>query len=417
MNSLRYALVVAGKELQVLSKDRGSLAVLFLLPLLLSSLIGSANSALFGASEEGEEPAISLNILLVDEDGGQYANQIVSILHGINELKLETVDSATEADKRVADGEALGAIILPAGFSQNIDAYEPAQILVILDPVKEVGASIIRGIMNQVVGEVTVWGEVSYGIRTVFDESGVLDNAPVELRRAAEAQTLGAIMTQLQSMRQSPLISVRSESLAAVEDAQPGNAFGYIVPNFAVMFAFFLIGLIAATLLREKEEGSLRRLIAAPIPPGSIIAGKMFAYMLVIVLQVIVLFGVGRLAFDMPLGDAPLGLLLLTLALAMSSSSLGMLLAAWAKTSSQADSTGTIIGFILAGLGGCIVLFPRDSFMGTLSLLTPHGHATRAFHDLLNAGSGVADILPQIGALIGFAVLFFLVAIWRFKFE
>jgi len=105
------------------------------------------------------------------------------------------------------------------------------------------------------------------------------------------------------------------------------------------------------------------------------------------------------------------------LALAMASSSLGMLLAAWAKTSSQADSTGTIVGFILAGLGGCIVTFPRDSFMDTLSLLTPHGHAVRAFHDLMNAGSGVVDILPQIGALVGFAVLFFLVAIWRFKFD
>lgn len=417
MNSLRYILVIAGKELQVLSKDRGSLAILFLLPLLLSSLLGSAGAAFYGTSEEGEEPAISLDVILVDEDGGQYATQIANILHDIDELNIETMESATDADKRVAEGEVLGAIILPSDFSQKIDAYQPAEVVVVLDPVKEVGASIIAGIMNQVVGEVTVWGEISYGIRSVFDESGALEDAPTELRRAAEAQSLGAIMTQIQSMRQNPLVTIQSESLSEVEETSSGNAFGFIVPNFTVMFAFFLIGVIAATLLKEKEEGSLRRLIAAPMPSSTIIGGKIAAYMLVIILQVVVLFGIASLAFSMPLGDAPLGLILLTLALALASSSLGMLLAAWAKTSSQADSTGTIVGFILAGLGGCIVTFPRDSFMGNLSLLTPHGHATRAFHDLLNAGSGVVDILPQIGALLGFAVLFFLVAMWQFKFD
>jgi hypothetical protein len=55
--------------------------------------------------------------------------------------------------------------------------------------------------------------------------------------------------------------------------------------------------------------------------------------------------------------------------------------------------------------------------MAKLSLLTPHGHAVRGFYSLLNYGEGVIDILPRIGAVAGFAVLFFLVAMWRFRFE
>jgi len=342
---------------------------------------------------------------------------MVDVLHEIKELNITELDSPTEADALVADGEAIAAIIIPSDFGQGVDAYEPTQIQVVVDPSKEVGASIVSGIMNQVVGEVILVGELSYGIRTVFAESGVLENAPPEVHRAAEAQSLGAILTQLQSMRRNPLIAVRGEELGNVEETEPTNVFGFIVPNFAVMFSFFLVGVVGATLLKEKEDGSFRRLIAAPMPRSAIIAGKMLAYMLIVVLQVIVLFAVGNVAFNMPLGDSVAGLFLLSLALAMSSSALGMLIASWAKSSSQADSTGTIIGFILAGIGGCIVGFPDGSFMDKLSLITPHGHAVRGFYSLLNYGEGVIDILPQIGAVAGFAVIFFLIAMWRFRFE
>jgi ABC-2 type transport system permease protein len=416
METLRYTLAIAGKELQVLLKDRGSLAVLFLLPLLLASLLGSMYTS-FANATDGEEETISLDIFLVNEDDGRYATSIVTALEDIDELTIEKLDSELEADERIADAQALAAIIIPADFSQRIDDYEQTEIKVIVDPAQVVAAGIVSGIMKQVAGEVQVVGEISYGIRTVFEESGVLKDAPPELAQAAEAQTLGAIMTQVQAMRQNPIITVRNEDLAGVEETEPVNAFGYVVPNFTVMFSFFLIGVVGATLLREKEEGSFRRLIAAPIPRGTIIAGKMLAYILVVVLQVAVLFGVSSAAFGMPLGDSPLGLLLLALALAMSATALGMVLAAWSKTSSQADSMGTIIGFVLAGLGGCIVGFPDGSFMDTVKMFTPHGHALQGFYGLLNDGFGVVDVLPQAGILVGFTAVFFLAAMWRFKFE
>ncbi|MCB9420221.1 MAG: ABC transporter permease [Ardenticatenaceae bacterium] len=416
MNNLRYTLAVAGKELQVMLKDRGSLVVLFLLPLLLASLLGSMYQS-FGIMGGDEEQTISLDVFLVNGDDGEYAKQVVTALESIDELNITTLDSAPEADERVADAQALAAIIIPADFSQKIDTYEPTQVQVIVDPAQEVAAGIISGIMNQVLGEVQVVGEISYGIRSVFAESGVLEGAPPEMQRAAEAQSLGAIMTQLQAMRLNPTITVRSEDMAGLEAAEPVNVFGYVVPNFTVMFSFFLIGVIAATLLREKEEGSFRRLIAAPLPHGTIIAGKMLAYMLVVVLQVVILFGVASFAFGMPLGDSPLGLLLLTIALAMSATALGLLLAAWAKTSSQADSLGTIIGFVLAGLGGCIVSFSDGSFMEVVSKFTPHGHALAGFYGLLNGGFGVVDVLPQVGWLVGFTAVFFIIAMWRFRFE
>ncbi len=231
MNNLRYTLAVAGKELQVMLKDRGSLVVLFLLPLLLASLLGSMFQASTVTGDD-EEETISLDVFLVNNDDGEYAKQVVSALRSIDELNITTLTSVTRADERVADAQALAAIIIPADFSQKIDAYEATEVQVIVDPAQEVAAGIISGIMNQVLSEVEVVGEVSYGIRSVFAESGVLEGAPPEMQRAAEAQTLGAIMTQLQGMRLNPTIAVQSEDMAGVEAAGPINLFGYIVPNF-----------------------------------------------------------------------------------------------------------------------------------------------------------------------------------------
>ena len=185
------------------------------------------------------------------------------------------------------------------------------------------------------------------------------------------------------------------------------------------MFAFFLMGEIAATILIEKEEGSFRRLMAAPMPRGAIIAGKMLTYTLVVLLQVAFLFGVASIAFDMPLGESPLGLLILSLSLALAASALGMLLAAFAKTSSQANMLGTLGGFVLGGLGGTFAVWRSQpgSLMDQLSLVTPHAHALRGFDTLLIEGGGVMDILPQAGILLGFAVVFFVVAMRRFRFE
>ena len=101
MNNLRYTLAIAGKELQVMFKDRGSLVVLFLLPLLLASLLGSMYQSL-GVTGGDEEQTISLDVFLVNNDDGEYAKQVVSALKSIDELNITTLYSVTRADERVA---------------------------------------------------------------------------------------------------------------------------------------------------------------------------------------------------------------------------------------------------------------------------------------------------------------------------
>jgi ABC-2 type transport system permease protein len=407
---IRNALAIAWKDLQVLFRDRAQLAVLFVMPFMFGLLFGGIGG---GAAE--------FKVYLVNDDPGQYGTQVVNTLNQVEVLSIEELDTVQEADQKIADGEAATAIIIPADFSQDVDAFDPvndpARVQVIVDPAQQQEGGIVTGIVNDIMTWVNMQGEIQHGIRTIMDESGVFDALDDRARRGLEAQSLGAIMTQLLKASTDPLISVKSEDLEGVETQLPNNRFGVYATGYTVMFAFFIVGTISITLLTEKEQGTFRRLLASPLHRGSIILGKMLAYTLVVGLQVLVMFGVGRAFFDMPLGDSPLGLVLLTLALALAATSLGMLVATVAQSRGQAITISTLLSVVLAVVGGVMAGVPtKGNPMYWPSRLTPHAHAITAYFKLM-VGGGVADILPQMGLLLGVAALFFVIAIWRFRFE
>ena len=407
---IKDTLAVAWKELQVLFKDRGELAVLFLMPIMFASVIGSA----FG----GGTPGIS--VYLVNQDPGQYGTQVKDILYQIETLRITELDTVEQADRQVADGQALAAIVIPADFSQKVNEFEQTSVQVIVDPTQQKYGSIITGMMNKVLTPVVLQGEIQYGIKAVMEESGLLEDQDPSVLRMIEAQTTGAVMTRLQKAFENPQITVKSEDLEGVESSWQqslDSAYSYTVPSYAVMFAFFIVGTIAGTIMKEKDQGTFRRLLASPIHRGAIIAGKMLAYMLVVGLQILVVFAVGSGFFGMPLGNSPLGLLLLTVALALSATALGMLVAALVKTRSQVDTVATVLGLVLAAVGGSLTPIPEEGFIHMLSQLTPHAHAIEGYLKLTSEGAGVIQVLPQAGLLAGVGVLFFLVAMWRFKFD
>ncbi len=420
MNTARHTLTVTGKEIQLLLRERGSLAVLFLLPLLIGSLYGTMQTQL---ARDAEANPIFLTAALVNQDDGVFGQELSQALHGISILEIVTPATPAEAERQVAEGQVTAAIVVPADFTAQVSAYEPSGLTVILDPADPTRAEIVNGIMQTAVAEVTLWGEVRYGVQTVLRESGLLDDADPEAVRAAEAQSLGVVMTRINELRRDPLIRVSSEDLKGATVEGGITVFlAHLFPGITVMFVFFVVGMAGESLLRERETGTLRRLIAAPIPKAAVIAGKVLAFTLLVCMQVAVLLSVAHIAFQMPLGRAPLALVLLTVILGIVASAMGMLVASFAKTSKQADSVGTILGFVLAGVGGAIAIgqFPlarAGGPMATIAKLTPHAHAVEAYYRLMGEQAGLVDILPQMAILLGMAALFAAIAARRFRFD
>lgn len=418
MKTINYVLSVFWKEVQLMLKDVGALALFFLLPLLMSSLIGGINVM----TQQQDATVILLRVALVNADNGAFGSEIAKALGEIEELEITPYATAGAAEEQVAQGKVTAAVIIPAQFSDHINAHEPVAIDIIVDPGEPQSAGIVTGIMNHVVAEVTIWGEVQYGVRSLLEESGVLQTlAPAE-QQAVGAQTLGAIMTVLNEMRRTPAIAVASESQETAGDLDWLPLFlALTFAGFTVMFIFINTSWSSGALLAERETGTLRRLLAAPIPRGAVIVGKMLAFVALSCMQVVVMFSVASIFFDVPLGESPLALVCVTLSVAIASTSMGMLIAALSKSSDKAGNTGVIAGLVLSAIGGCmgvrVPLTRTEGFAGILARLTPQGHAVTAFYSVMAEKATLVQVLPQIGILLAMATVFYAIAVWRFKFE
>jgi ABC-2 type transport system permease protein len=419
MKNIRYTLAVAWKEIQIFLRDRGAMAMFLLFPILLSSVQGGGNLMAY----EEETSSILLHVGLVNEDPGTFGSEIAKVLQSIDVLAIETFTRGDEAEGKVAKGEAAAAILIPADFSEKINAYTPVAIEVIVDPAQPQSVSIITGIMNTVVDEVTIWGEVQYGVRTVLDNSGLLDGATPQQMAAIGAQNLGVIMTSLNEMRRNPAIEVISEDMKG--EVATGGIMAYVSYVYAayiVLFIFFVVGICAESIQDEREMGTLRRLVSAPIPRGAVIGGKMLGFMLIPCLQAIILFTVGNLAFGVPLGQSPAGLIVLTIVAAGVSTSLGLLLAALVKSKKQASDMGLLLSFALGFLGGAIPIgqLQMTRMEGPISILSrivPHANAIEAYYKLIAENASLVDILPEIGILLGMMLVFLVIAARRFRFD
>ena len=228
-------------------------------------------------------------------------------------------------------------------------------------------------------------------------------------------------MTQLQAMQSNPPIAVVGQGLAV--DPEPVNLIDSFMPAFAVMFAFFLTGHIGQTFHRERDEGTFRRLLASPLSRTAIIAGPMLAYMLIVVLQVVFLFGIGAGLFKLEhrrfAGGPAGGVLALGLAVA----TFGLLLGVLTRTGKQADTLGTLVAFVLPFISG---IFPMNSLepsymsggiIGTIGMFIPHMHAAEGFRLVMTGEGTVETVLLQVGDCWCSPLMFFVIASRRLRFD
>jgi ABC-2 type transport system permease protein len=189
------------------------------------------------------------------------------------------------------------------------------------------------------------------------------------------------------------------------------------VPGYTVLGVFFIVGTMAGSILEEKREGTFRRLLVAPLPRSVLLAGKILPYYVVNLIQIALMFGVAHLLFGMAVGD-PAALVAISMALAAAATGLGIMLAALGKTEAQVGGLTTLLTLTLSALGGCLMpTHIMPGFLQTMSRFTPHAWAMQGFQDVLVRGYGLAGILPEAGVLLGFAAVFFLIGVWRFRFD
>ena len=178
-----------------------------------------------------------------------------------------------------------------------------------------------------------------------------------------------------------------------------------------------LIG-ISAAFAYERQRGTLRRLLTTPTGRGTYLLGTILGFVFWALVQMTLLVTFGALVMKVNWVDNPAALAVIMTASALAAASLGTMLGTLVRTESQASGLSIMLGMVMALLGGCwypIELFPAlvQNFVKVL----PTTWAMKGMLDILMRGQGVVGILPVAGVLLGFAVLFFVIGIWRFKYE
>jgi ABC-2 type transport system permease protein len=112
------------------------------------------------------------------------------------------------------------------------------------------------------------------------------------------------------------------------------------------------------------------------------------------------------------------GLAVMLLAGAFAAAAFGTMLGTFVKTAAQANGLSIMLGMVMALMGGCwypLELFPKA--IQTAVLILPTTWAMNGLLDLTLRGRGLVAILPEAGVLLGFTAVFFVIGIWRFKYE
>lgn len=168
----------------------------------------------------------------------------------------------------------------------------------------------------------------------------------------------------------------------------------------------------------ERQRGTLRRILVTPTRKATYLVSTIFGQVITALFQMSLLIGFGILVMKLNWGQNLPGLLVMMLAGALAAAAFGTMLGTMVRSSNQANGLSIMLGMVMALLGGCwypLELFPQA--VQTAVKVLPTTWAMQGLLDLVLRGQGLIDILPEAGVLLGFAAVFFVIGIWRFRYE
>ena len=183
-----------------------------------------------------------------------------------------------------------------------------------------------------------------------------------------------------------------------------------MAPGMALMFLMFTATNGGRTLLTERTQGTLPRLLISPTTSAQVLGGKTTGIYLTGVAQMLILIIASALLFQLRWG-APFAVLVLILAAVAGAVGWGMLITALAKTPGQVSTIGSAVTLIFGILGGSFVSTGNlPEWFQTLSKITPNAWGLEGF-TILALGGSLADILVPVAALLVMGATLFTVAV------
>ncbi len=398
---MKKMFAIAWKDAIVRFGSSSELLFFVILPIVFTFLLAG------GTPSGDEDPRIGL--VVVDEANTSVSQQIIDELNSSTAIRPELVTRA-EAQSQFDDRSADAVFFIPAGINTESLQNGSAEVELLQQP-NNINATVAERAVLTAIRRVS--SSISAAQNAVRQRESIQPFASEDEKQAYFDTSLDLA----QSIQEDA-----PERVAAVEgltedqvdyDPRANSSAGQLIT-----WVFIPLFGISALFAYERQQGTLRRLLTTPANKATFLLGTIFGQVVMALVQMSLLVGFAILVMKLNWGREPLALFVILLASALAAAAFGTTMGTFIKTEGQAGGLSIMFGMVFALMGGCwypLELFP-PAIQNAVKIL-PTTWAMQGLLDLVLRGGGLQDILPEAGVLLGFAVLFFSVGVWRFRYE
>jgi ABC-2 type transport system permease protein len=396
-------IAIALKDMKLRFSGKTELLFFLVLPLIFTLLL---SGVLFGGG------ANKIVMVVVDEDKSDLSNKLVSLLQS-SEIVMPSLlvrESAQEAfDKR----DAAAILIIPSGMEANLKAGQTVTLDFTLDPSNNNGFAVQQEV-QKAMGQIS--RSLAVANASIREAEQIQPFADAVQRQSYYDQSLAAAQQEFSSAP-TRIIITQPENAVDIQTQKETQAAQASAGQLIIWVFIPLLG-TSELMAYERVWGTLRRLVTTPTRKPTFLLGIItgqFSYGLI---QMLMLVVIGVVLLKVPWGQNPLALLLLLISFGLAAVAMGTMMGTFTRTPSQANGLSIAAGMVMGLLGGC--MFPLEMFppaVANVAKILPTTWAMMGMTQLTVYNAGFIQILPYAAVLLGFALVFFVVGAWRFRFE
>lgn len=413
--------------------DKRALLLTLLMPIFLAAFFGY----IFGGS--GSKELSKIEIALINSDTHVISQKIAAGLRQDAQLHIVELP-LDEAKAAVLKGKLSVALHIPQGFGEAagtalFGGTVKPELPLYFDPSQNSHVAVIKGLLTQQVMQ-HVSAQMMHGETGVQSIGKTLDQFAQKTSLTPQEQQLQRFLQSLKEYQGSAPVntsdetkanaggfampfSTREEAMVAKSSFESQyNGYAHSFAGMIVQFILFMGIDVGVGVLLARKLGLWNRLLAAPLSTHSLIISRALSCSLISFFVVCFIFAVAIAFFQVRiLGSWP-GFLGIALSFSLMTASFGLLVAAFGKTAEAARRIASFATLILVMLGGAWMpsfLFPQ--WLQDVTLWIPTRWAVDGFDAMTWRGLGFSQALPAIAALLAFALLFGLLALWGFRRE
>jgi ABC-2 type transport system permease protein len=371
--TLARPLSVAWKELIQLRRDRLTLGMVLMLPIMQLMLFGYAINS----------DVRHLPLVVFDQDRSAASRDFARSLAATGFFDLAgAVDSYDDIARALRTGRARAALVLPPGYASDLKRGRPSTVQLVVD------------------------GSDPQSVSSATSTAAGLAAARSTELQLASAKMQGRALA-LQPVRLEPAVWYNPELRTAV----------FIVPGLVgVILTMTMVMLTAMAIARERERGTLEQLIVSPVGRVELVVGKILPYVVIGYIQMSLILLAGAFVFRVPIGGSLPLLYALAFLFISANLALGLFFSTLARTQQQAMQMSFF--FLLPNILLSGFMFPFEAMPRPAQFLAealPLTHFLRIIRGVTLKGAGLSDLRPELLALG--MILLSLVALASLRFR